>query len=47
MYEYIDQLVESGGDTFSPIEALGSELFLQIYTLPESISKLEKVKKVL
>ncbi len=44
--EYIDQLAENGGEEFSPAEALGSELFSQIYTLPETIAKLKKVKKV-
>ena len=44
--DYIDELAESGGDEFSPREALGNELFEHIYTLPESISKLKKVKKV-
>lgn len=44
--EYIDQLAENGGEEFSPAEALGRELFSQIYTLPEAIAKLKKVKKV-
>ncbi|HLP51859.1 MAG TPA: hypothetical protein VK154_13315 [Chitinophagales bacterium] len=43
---YIDVLAESGADEFSPAEALGPELYAQIYTLPKSISKLKKVKKV-
>lgn len=44
--DYIDQLAENGGDTFSPLDSLGPELFSQIFTLPESISKLKKVKKM-
>jgi len=44
--EYIDKIAESGADEFVPREALGDELFAQIYTLPESIAKLTKVKKV-
>lgn len=43
---YIDELAKSGSDEFSPREALGDELFSQIYTLPKSISKLRRVKKV-
>jgi len=44
--EYIDLIAENGSDEFSPIEALGEELFSQIYTLPESIAKLKKVTKI-
>ncbi len=44
--EYIDVVAENGSDEFVPREAIGDELFSQIYTLPESISKLKKVKKV-
>ncbi|BAV08379.1 hypothetical protein SAMN05421788_112186 [Filimonas lacunae] len=44
--DYIDKVAEEGNETFSPAEAIGRELFSQIYTLPESISKLTKVKKV-
>ncbi|MDC8006073.1 hypothetical protein POV27_18620 [Aureisphaera galaxeae] len=44
--EYINHLAESGKDEFVPREALGDELFSQIYTLPESIRKLKKVKKI-
>lgn len=43
---YIDALAESGGDEFEPRTVIGGELFAQIYTLPESISKLKKVKKI-
>ncbi len=44
--EYIDQVAESGTDEFVPRETLGDELFAQIFTLPETIAKLKKVKKV-
>ena len=44
--EVIDRIAEEGKEEFSPYEELGEELFLQIYTLPESISKLKKVKKL-
>ncbi len=44
--EYVDQVAENGSDEFVPREALGDELFAQIFTLPESIGKLKKVKKV-
>lgn len=44
--EYIDKVAEEELDEFSPYEALGAELYSQIYTLPKSISKLTQVKKV-
>lgn len=44
--EYIDELAIKGGEEFAPREALGDEMFAQIFTLPESIAKLKKVKKV-
>ncbi len=44
--EYVDKLAESNTEEFSPREALGNELFSQIYTLPESIAKLKNVKKI-
>ncbi len=44
--DYIDQIEAIGSDEFVPSEELGKDLFFQIYTLPESISKLKKVKKV-
>ena len=44
--EYIDQVAENCSEEFVPREALGDELFAQIFTLPESIGKLKKVKKV-
>ena len=45
--EYVDKIADEGSDKFSPVEYLGKELYMQIYTLPESIRKLKKVKKVL
>lgn len=44
--EYVDQVAESGTDEFVPREYLGDELFAEIFTLPESIAKLKKVKKI-
>lgn len=44
--EYIDEVANNGTDEFDPREALGDDLFSEIYTLPESIAKLKKVKKV-
>lgn len=44
--EYVDQVAENGSEEFVPREALGDELFAQIFTLPETIAKLKKVKKV-
>lgn len=44
--EYIDKVEAEDLEEFSPLEALGHELYSQIYTLPETISKLKKVKKV-
>lgn len=44
--EYIDQLAESGEEIFAPYEVLGNEFYFQIHTLPESISRLKKVKQV-
>jgi|TARA_R110002096_G_scaffold302036_1_gene496943 hypothetical protein len=44
--EYVEVVAKNGNDEFSPREYLGEELFAQIYTLPESIGKLIKVKKV-
>ena len=44
--EYIDELAENGKDEFVPREYLGDELFAQIHTLPETISRLKKVKKI-
>jgi hypothetical protein len=44
--EYVDKVATENKEEFSPLEELGQELFSQIYTLPESISKLKKVKKI-
>ena len=43
---YVDIVAENGNDEFSPREFLGDALFLEIHTLPESISKLNEVKKM-
>ena len=43
--EYIDKVAMDNTDEFLPRKALGNQLFSEIYTLPESISKLKKVKK--
>jgi hypothetical protein len=43
---YVDRVESEGRDEFSPLEELGPELYSQIYTLPETISKLKNVKKV-
>lgn len=45
--EYVDKVAAENRDEFSPLEELGQELFSQIHTLPETISKLKRVKKVL
>ncbi len=44
--DYVDKVAAENRDEFSPLEVLGQELFAQIHTLPETISKLTKVKKV-
>lgn len=44
--DYVDKVAAESRDEFSPAEELGQELFAQIHTLPETISKLTKVKKV-
>lgn len=41
----IDMLVEEGADEFSPRELIGDTLFLELHTLPRSISKLKKSKR--
>jgi len=43
---YIDRLAASKEEEFIPLEALGPELFAQIYTLPESIASLKQVRKM-
>lgn len=44
--DYVDMVERDNRDEFSPLEELGPELFSQIHTLPETISKLKKVKKL-
>ena len=44
--EYVEYIAKKGKKEFSPRDYLGDELFSEIYTLPESIGKLKKVKKV-
>ena len=44
--QYVEEIAENGSDEFVPREALGNELFAQIHTLPESISKLKNVTKM-
>lgn len=44
--KYVEKIADKGKDEFSPLEELGQELFSQIHTLPETIAKLKKVKKV-
>lgn len=44
--EYVDKVAETGGTEFSPRNELGPELYSQIHTLPESIAKLTKVRKM-
>ena len=44
--DYVEKVAAENCDEFSPLEDLGQELFAQIHTLPETISKLKKVKKV-
>ncbi len=44
--EYIEIVHQKEADEFAPREYLGDELFAQIFTLPPSIGKLKKVKKM-
>jgi hypothetical protein len=44
--DYVDKVAIENRDEFSPVEELGKELFAQIHTLPETISKLKNVTKV-
>ena len=44
--EYVDLVHETQSDEFSPREYLGNQLFSEIYTLPESVGKLKKVRKL-
>jgi hypothetical protein len=43
---YVEAVAADGRDEFSPREELGTDLFAQIHTLPETISKLKAVKKL-
>lgn len=43
---YVERAAAEGLEVFSPGKELGAELFAQIHTLPESISKLKSVKKL-
>ncbi|MBI3221114.1 MAG: leucine-rich repeat domain-containing protein [Bacteroidetes bacterium] len=43
---YVDKVEKENREEFSPLEELGPELYSQIYTLPETISKLKRVKKI-
>ncbi|MBD0297725.1 MAG: leucine-rich repeat domain-containing protein [Flavisolibacter sp.] len=42
----MEKVARKGSSEFSPGEALGLELYTQIKTLPESIGKLKKVRKI-
>ena len=44
--DYVDKVAIENRKEFSPVEELGQELFDQIHTLPETISKLKNVTKV-
>ncbi|MBS1635689.1 MAG: leucine-rich repeat domain-containing protein [Bacteroidetes bacterium] len=44
--DYVDKVALENREEFSPLEELGPDLFSQIHTLPETISKLKKVKKL-
>jgi hypothetical protein len=44
--EYVDKVEAENHEEFSPLDYLGQELFAQIHTLPETIAKLKRVKKV-
>lgn len=44
--QYVDKVAAENLEEFSPSKELRPELFAQIYTLPETISNLKKVKKV-
>lgn len=44
--DYVDKVATENHEEFAPSQALGKELFSQIYTLPISIAKLKKVKRV-
>lgn len=44
--DYVAMVAAENLDEFTPYEALGPELYPQIHTLPETISKLKNVKKI-
>ena len=44
--EYVEIVFSNGDEVFSPYKYMGEELYFQFYTLPASIAKLKKVKKV-
>lgn len=44
--DYVEKVAKENLEDFSPAKELGQELFAQIYTLPETISKLKKVKRI-
>lgn len=43
---YVDKVAIEEREEFFPFNELGPELYSQIFTLPESISKLKKVKRI-
>ena len=45
--KYVDIVADEEREEFSPYKELGPELYSQIYTLPETISKLTKVRRLL
>ncbi len=44
--EYVDKVALERSEEFDPLKELGPRLYAKIYTLPESISKLKNVKKI-
>lgn len=44
--EYVNLVADDGADEFVPREYLGNELFDQIFTLPETIARLTRVRKI-
>jgi len=44
--EYVDIVADEKREEFSPVEYIGEDNFSEIFTLPETISKLTTVKKV-
>ncbi|GAL86143.1 hypothetical protein SCB49_03104 [Sporocytophaga myxococcoides] len=45
--KYVEHVAQNELEIFAPGKYLGGELFAQIFTLPESIEKLKKVKKLI